>query len=140
MKKTILLFSLLSLVIISCTFEKGELPIPVTSLPCVADTVIHTTSVVMGDNTFTPSSITIIQDDTVKWSYPTGASVHTATCDGTTGGTSLPAGGTTWDSGVMSPGAVVYKKAISVPGTYTYICVIHGTSMSGTIIVQKRCN
>ncbi len=134
MKKIILLF-LLSSFFSSCLYEKGEMPQPIRT--CITDPVIHVVPVSIGDNFFSPASMTIISGDTVKWTYATGSSAHTTTCDGT-GGTTLPSGGTTWDSGVLSAGGI-YKKAINVPGNYTYICTIHGTAMSGTIVVQPRC-
>ena len=134
MKKIFFLFPLLS-VFISCTFTKGEVPKPVQA--CVADPVIHIVPVAIGDNFFNPASITIIAGDTVKWTYATGSSGHSSTCNGT-GGSTLPSGGTTWDSGVLSSGGI-YQTALSIPGNYTYICTIHGAAMSGTIIVKPRC-
>jgi plastocyanin len=135
MKKYILLSSVL-LMWFSCTYKKGEVPKP--DLGCKTDSTITTAAVIMSDDQFAPSSIEILAGDTVKWSYSSGSSAHTSTCDGT-GGTTLPSNGTTWDSGVMLPGDS-YKKSIAVAGTYTYICTIHGTMMSGTIIVKDRCH
>jgi plastocyanin len=135
MKKYFLLSSVL-VIWFSCTYKKGEIPKP--NLTCVTDPIIHTVSVVVSDNMFMPSSVEILAGDTLKWEYTTGASVHTSTCDGT-GGTALPSGGTTWDSGVMLPGDA-FKKSITIPGTYNYICTVHGTAMSGTIVVKERCH
>lgn len=132
MKKTLVPF-ILVLIFASCTYKKGELAKPVQ----VCDSVIHTVPVTISDNFFNPSSITILAGDTVKWDYTTGSSAHTSTCDGN-GGTTFPSGGTIWDSGVLLPGGV-YKKAIMVPGTYMYICKVHGMSMMGTINVNGRC-
>jgi len=136
MKKTNLPFSFFLVFIISCTFEKGEVVQPIKD--CVIDSTIHIVSVAIEDDFFLPATITIVAGDTVKWTYASGGSAHTTTCDGT-GGTSLPPGGTSWDSGVLSPGDPSFKKSISVPGNYTYICVVHGTMMTGTIIVKPRC-
>ncbi len=137
MKKIILLYGFVSVFILSCTNKKGEVPVPVSITSCITDTVIHIVPVVVVDNSFSPSSITIIVGDTVSWTY-TGASAHTTTCNGATSGTTFPSGGTTWDSGVFFSGGS-FKKAITVAGNYTYICTVHGVSMSGTIVVNPRC-
>ena len=135
MKKSLLLFTFISILMISCTSEKGEVPVPVQS--CVTDSTVDIVNVTIGDNFFSPKDITIISGDTVKWLYTTGSSVHTTTCDGTNN-TTLPTGAAAWDSGILNPGGT-YKIAISVTGSYTYICTVHGIMMSGTIVVKPRC-
>lgn len=135
MKRLLLLFPLTFL--LACTFEKGETAMPVGPQDCVEDTVIHVVNVTMNDDFFSPALIEIAVGDTVNWSYPTGTSAHTATCDGS-GGTTLPSGGTSFDSGILTAGGS-FKKAISGPGTYSYICTIHGAAMTGTIVVKPRC-
>lgn len=138
MKKNLFIIPLL-FAICSCRYDKGEVPTP--DLNCVSDSVIHTALVSIKDYSFTPSSLTILSGDTVKWTYDIGADAHTTTCDGSNGST-LPSGGNTWDSGILTPmlPGDSFKTAIVVPGTYTYICLIHGASvMSGTIIVKPRC-
>lgn len=124
----------------ACRYDKGEIPKP--DLTCVTDPVIHVVPVTITDYSFSPASIEITAGDTVKWTYvSSGGDIHTSTCDGTNGST-LPSGGTTWDSGSstpLSPGDI-YKKAITVPGTYTYICSFHfSMGMTGTIVVKPRC-
>ncbi|MGQ0827801.1 MAG: cupredoxin domain-containing protein [Bacteroidota bacterium] len=144
MKKIISLLSFFSIFIVSCTFEKGEVVQPVDIKDCVKDSTIDVIAVTIGDDFFNPASITIVTGDTVKWTYTSGSSVHSTICDGLTSGTSLPSGGTSWNSDIDGPSPMVpgntYKKAISVPGNYTYICGVHGSMMSGTIIVKPRCN
>jgi plastocyanin len=132
--KTIFAFCILILGISSCTSEKGEIP---TIPDCVADTTIDVVDVEMKDNFFQPVDITIVAGDTVRWTL-TGVVPHTSTCDGTSG-TTMPSGATGWDSGVMTTTGDVYQKSITVPGSYTYYCVVHGSSMSGTILVKPRC-
>ena len=128
---TLLLFN-------ACRYDKGEIPTP--DLNCVADSVIHVIPVTIQDYSFSPANIEIISGDTVKWTYvSSGADIHTTTCDGTNQST-LPLNGTVWNSGNLNPGDT-FKKRITIPGTYTYICLIHGFSMmSGTIVVKPRCN
>lgn len=124
----------------ACRYDKGEIPTP--DLNCITDSVIHVIPVTIQDDFFVPASIEIIEGDTVKWTYSaTGSSAHTTTCDGANGST-LPAGGTSWDSGSASPllPGDTYKKSIAIPGTYKYICMIHGSMMSGTIVVKPRCH
>lgn len=135
MKRIYLLFPAI-LILSSCKYDKAELPQPETT--CVTDPVKHIVPVAMGDDFFSPQHIDIIAGDTVSWTYTTGSEAHTSTCDGTNG-TQLPAGGTTWDSPIMSVGDN-YKQAISVAGDYTYYCTIHGITMSGTIHVKPRCH
>lgn len=138
MKKFLLVISALS-VISACRYDREEIPKP--DLTCVTDPVIHVVPVAIGDDFFSPASIEIISGDTVKWTYTSsGTEAHTSTCDGTNGST-LPSGGTTWDSGSANPllPGDTFKKAIVTPGTYTYICTIHGSMMSGTILVKPRC-
>jgi plastocyanin len=134
MKKLFLLSSLL-FILFSCTYEKGEIPKP--DLICHPDPTIHVVPVTIEDNAFNPLNVEVLSGDTVKWSYTTGASVHTTTCDGTNG-TTFPSGASAWDSGIMLPGDT-YKQALTVAGTYSYICTVHGTMMMGTIIVKDRC-
>jgi plastocyanin len=139
MKKTFLLLPLL-LSLFSCTYEKGEVPQP--DLTCITDPVIHTVNVTISDYSFSPINIEILEGDTVRWSYSgSGVDPHTTTCDGTNGST-FPSGGTSWDSGTTNPlmPGNTYQKAITVAGTYNYICQFHAPMMVGTIIVKKRCH
>ncbi len=39
-----------------------------------------------------------------------------------------------WDSGVMSPGS--FTRTFPFPGSYPYFCSVHGSMMTGTVIVQ----
>ena len=136
MKKSIFLFIAASGFLLGCTNEKGEVPVP--DVTCVSDSVKHLVQVVISDNVFTPSSITIIAGDTVNWTYPTGASAHDVTCNGTNGSVTASAG-TSWASPIILPADPSFKQVISVAGNYTYVCTIHGSSMTGTIVVKSRC-
>lgn len=133
--KKIYYFFIVFLFLSACTYEKGEAPQPV--LDCVQDTVKHLRVVSMQDNFFSPLELEMIAGDTVKW-VENGAIPHTATCDGT-GGTSMPQGASNFDTGILSSPGDSYKQVLTVPGTYRYICIIHGSSMMGTLIVKKRC-
>lgn len=78
------------------------------------------------------TSVTTIQaGETVTWPWADTAGVpHTSTS------TNVPAGASTWDSGVHAPPFTFGPVTFSVPGTYTYQCAVHPTQMVGTIIVQ----
>ena len=81
-----------------------------------------TKSVSIGDNFFSPSSLSVSIGDTVQWSN-NGNLVHTAT-------------GQNFNSGNLGRGET-FSFRFTTPGTYQYSCQIHGVSMSGTIIVQS---
>ncbi len=78
------------------------------------------------------TSVTTIQaGDTVTWTWAdTGAVPHTSTS------TSVPGGASTWDSGAHASPFTYGPVTYSVPGTYAYVCSVHPTSMTGTIVVQ----
>jgi plastocyanin len=42
-----------------------------------------------------------------------------------------------FQSAPLNPGGVYTSPPLTVPGTYTYICGIHGASMTGTVTVQQ---
>ncbi|MBA3970784.1 MAG: hypothetical protein H0X46_01320 [Bacteroidetes bacterium] len=136
MKKSIFLFLAVAGFLIGCTNEKGEVPVP--DQTCVSDSVKYLVQVLITDNSFTPSSINIIAGDTVSWTYPAGTSAHDVTCNGTNGSVTA-AGGTSWASSIILPGDPAFKQVISVAGNYTYVCTIHGSAMTGTIVVKPRC-
>src|SRR5436309_2670003 len=82
--------------------------------------------------TYSPSSITINQGDTITWSYPVGATQHTVT--------DRPNQGDTFDSGLLSSGGT-FNHHFTKAGTFTYYCKVHGSAsgpcnMCGTVIVK----
>ena len=85
-----------------------------------------TQAVSIGDNFFSPASLTINAGDTVEWTN-NGNVVHTATSDSTPSAA--------FNSGNLSRGDK-FSLRLGTPGTYEYSCRIHGVSMSGTIIVR----
>lgn len=134
MKK--LLFIIPSILLLaSCSYEKGAVPTPDPN--CSNDTVKYLRVVDMQDNFFSPMELTLLEGDTVKFKL-VGANPHSATCDGTSG-SSLPSGANSFDTGVLLTTGDESKKVISTPGTYNYVCIVHGSSMMGTLIVKKRC-
>lgn len=83
------------------------------------------------NNTFTPATQTVMVGGTVRWAWNscTGDGYGSQTCvshnvvfdDGAT-------------SGLQDQGS--FSRTFTVAGTYNYHCAVHGTAMSGTIIVQ----
>lgn len=111
MKKIIILiFTAIIVIVISVRCKKST-----TSNP-------GTNEVFMQNTAFTPSSITVAVNTTIKWTNKDGMA-HTVT---STSGL--------FDSGNIGSGGT-YSRQFTATGTYAYKCTIH-SSMSGTVIVQ----
>jgi plastocyanin len=91
----------------------------VSGLAAGAPALAATGNVTISDSKFTPEVITINLGDKVKWSYPTGATTHTATA--------RSGQGVAFDSGNMVMGDTYTSPAFSKAGTFIYYCKIHGT-------------
>jgi plastocyanin len=72
---------------------------------------------------YSPASKTVTKGTVVKWTN-NDASAHTVTSDD----------GQTFDSGNMAA-ASNYSYTADSAGTFKYHCTIHGTAMSGTLVV-----
>jgi plastocyanin len=79
-------------------------------------------SVSIGDNFYSPASVSIAVGDTVNWSN-NGQAQHSATAD---------AG--SFDTGVFGPGAS-RSHTFTRAGTFSYYCTVHGQAQSGTVRV-----
>ena len=94
--------------------------------------VIHMPSgpisdVTIFDRGYSPDVITITAVSNVRWTYATGALIHTTTSD--TGSTEV------WTSGILSPGQM-FTHTFNTPGAYGYYCQVHGAAiMHGFVIV-----
>ena len=104
----------------SCEKEKGEFPC-VTRSPGVI-------SVQVKNNVFDPATVNAVPGDTIKWAWMQG--YHTATS------TSVPSGASAFD-GKVDPDSTLFQYVVPMLGTYNYFCKIHGSGMSGTIIVSE---
>jgi plastocyanin len=86
------------------------------------------------NNSFTPGTLTVATGTSVTWNWDTcsgGDSYGTGqTC--VTHSVTMDDNSLTSDS--QSSGNFVHQ--FTAPGTYAYHCAIHGTSMSGKIVVQ----
>lgn len=72
------------------------------------------------DNSYSPSSTTVPAGTTVTWTWR-GSASHDVTF-------------TTEHSAVKSTGT--YQRTFNSAGTFDYHCSIHGSAMSGRIVVQ----
>ena len=81
------------------------------------------------------STTTINVGDTVNWVWDNG--FHSATSGACPGGNCAPDGN--WDSTVKSAPAS-FSHTFNAPGTFPYYCVVHGSMMQGTVIVQGVAN
>jgi len=89
---------------------------------------------------FVPEHATIAPGDTVLWRND-GKMPHTTTDKPGTAAIDehnvLPAGASTWDSGLLDPGAE-YRVVLTQPGEYAYLCFLHETlGMVGRITVSS---
>jgi len=79
-------------------------------------------TVSIGDNFYSPASVSIDVGDTITWSN-NGAAQHSATAsDGS------------FDTGVFGPGAS-RSHTFNQAGSFNYFCTVHGTAQSGTVTV-----
>ena len=74
----------------------------------------------VGDNFFNPTSSTIALNGTVTWTWA-GSLTHNVTFGSGTNSANQSAG--------------TFVRTFDAPGTFDYQCTIHGSSMSGTIVV-----
>jgi plastocyanin len=81
-------------------------------------------TVSVGDNFFSPESVSIFAGESITWRND-GQAQHSATAnDGS------------FDTGVFGPGSS-RSESFSSPGTFSYYCVVHGLSQSGTVTVAS---
>lgn len=78
----------------------------------------------IADFAFSPAQVTINPGETVTWHWVSGT--HPTQSD------SNPAAWTTFTLSATNP---VFSQTFNTPGTYPYHCQIHGTAMSGSIVV-----
>jgi plastocyanin len=83
-------------------------------------------SVTVGNNFYSPISLTVPANTTVTWTWANGATQHNVTFDDP-GGPASP----TQSSGT-------FQRTFTTPGTYPYHCTIHGAAvMHGTVTVPS---
>jgi plastocyanin len=82
-------------------------------------------NITMSNMTFSPASKTVAKGTVVKWTN-NDSYAHTVTSND----------GSSFDSGNINGGGS-FSYTASTPGTFEYHCTIHGTAMSGTLIVTQ---
>jgi len=90
-------------------------------------------SVTMVNMEFSPNSLTVAKGSTVTWTWPT--------CDATGGygyGSDCISHSVMFDDNIQSPvqSSGTFTRTFPTTGTFNYHCGVHGTPMSGKIIVQ----
>jgi len=100
-------------------------PPPVTNPP------VTTTSIGVGNNYFDPTSTTVPLNSKVTWTW------NTCGGDGY-GGQTCVSHNIVFDDGTASGSTEqgTWSRTFATAGTYKYHCSIHGTAMSGAIVVQ----
>ena len=96
-------------------------------------------SVVLTNDVFTPASLNTTVGSTVTWTWNACTSTSGSYADGATTSTSCVAHTVTFDDG--SPGSILqssgtFARKFTAAGTYTYHCAIHGSAMTGQVVVQ----
>ena len=79
-------------------------------------------------NNSRPAVDTVAVGQTVTWTWTsTGSTPHSVESEGTPSFTS---------SDVKTGNGMTYTMTFTAPGTYHYDCAVHGSMMSGTVVVQ----
>jgi len=80
------------------------------------------------NGTANPAADTVAAGSTVTWTWTNNQSVsHSVQSQGSTAFASSP---------IMSGSGQTYAVTFTTPGTYQYDCAVHGTAMTGTIVVR----
>jgi plastocyanin len=80
-------------------------------------------TVTVGNNFFSPVSVSVSKGTTVTWQWAAGDVSHNVT----------------FDDGQNSPtqSSGTYQRMFGTAGTYPYHCTIHGPAMHGTVTVTE---
>ena len=91
-----------------------------------------TTSVTVKNNVFTPQDISVTGGATVTWTW------DSCSPDPYGGTQTCVDHSVLFDDGTTSPtkSSGTYARVFSAPGTYAYHCAVHGSAMSGKVVVQ----
>ena len=80
------------------------------------------------NGTQNPAVDTVAAGTTVTWTWTgTGGQPHSVLSQGAPSFTS---------SGILTGSGMTYTFTFTTPGTYQYDCAVHGSAMTGTIVVQ----
>jgi plastocyanin len=80
------------------------------------------------NGTQNPAQDTVAAGQTVTWTWTsTGSESHSVLSQGSP---SFPS------SAILTGNGMTYSATFDTPGTYHYECAVHGSAMSGNIVVQ----
>lgn len=80
------------------------------------------------NGTQNPAVDTVAAGTTVTWTWTgTGGTPHSVRSEGSPGFTS---------SATLTGNGQTYTMTFDTPGTYQYDCIVHGSAMTGTLVVQ----
>jgi plastocyanin len=80
------------------------------------------------DGTTNPAQTTVAVGGTVTWTWTgTGSTSHSVQSQGSPGFTS---------SAILNGDGSAYQVTFTAAGTYQYDCAVHGSAMSGRIVVR----
>ena len=80
------------------------------------------------NGTANPAADTVAVGSTATWTWTNNQGVsHSVQSQGSTAFASSP---------IMSGNGQTYAVTFTAPGTYQYDCAVHGTAMTGTIVVR----
>ena len=82
-----------------------------------------TNMITVNDNFFTPLATTVPANTTVTWTWE-GGNAHDVTFSNASVG----------NSARQTTGT--FSRTFTTAGTYSYLCTVHGSSMSGSVTVQ----
>ncbi|HEX4560582.1 MAG TPA: plastocyanin/azurin family copper-binding protein [Gemmatimonadales bacterium] len=87
----------------------------------------RSTSVTVSNDFYSITPDTVASGAQITWTWTNASNSHSVNWD--SGPEALPA-----NSAVMTTGT--YHATLTTAGTYRYHCVIHGSAMSGVIVIQ----
>jgi len=88
----------------------------------------RSTAITVGNDFYSLVPDTVASGATVTWTWATPSNGHTVNWD--SGPAALPA-----NSGAPQTSGT-YTATLTTAGTYHYHCAVHGSAMSGVIVVQ----
>jgi len=95
-------------------------------------------SVVLTNNVFTPTTLTTTVGSTVTWTWNSCSTTGGGAYGGTSS-TGCVSHTVTFDDGGLnsvSQASGTATRKFTAAGSYPYHCLIHGTAMSGVVVVQ----
>jgi plastocyanin len=115
-------------------FFAGLSVLVVGAVPSTASATTHTVTINSQTLSYSPATITINVGDTVKWVHDSLNVPHSVTAlDGSFD--SSPHCSYTDEAACLGPNAT-YSHTFTKAGTFKYDCRIHGSIMSGTVVVK----